>query len=68
MKSFLRMILVAPLVAGTLGACYVSARPVEPAPMYEPVPGPRAGMVWIGGHWRWNGGRYIWIRGHWRVA
>ena len=37
-----------------------------PPPRYEVVPGPRAGYVWDGGHWRWMHGRYVWIGGHWR--
>ena len=21
--------------------------------------------VWIGGHWKWNAGRYVWVTGRW---
>lgn len=35
-----------------------------PAPTYE-NPAPKAGFVWIRGHYGWTNGAYQWIRGHW---
>ena len=61
MKRLIQLVLVGALMAGSLGACVVRARP---APVYEVTPGPRAGYVWIPGHWN----RGAWVRGHWRVA
>ena len=29
---------------------------------------PGAGYVWIPGHHRWDGDRYIWVSGNWRLA
>ncbi|WP_374729594.1 hypothetical protein [Caballeronia choica] len=41
--------------------------PSAPPPMrFEPVPPPRPGYGWDGGHWRWEGGRYVWAPGHWQ--
>ena len=39
--------------------------PPPPRVEYRP-PGPPFPAVWVPGHWRWNGYRYIWIRGHYR--
>ena len=36
-----------------------------PAPVYEVVPPPRAGYVWVPGHHRWEHGRHVWVKGHW---
>ncbi len=30
-----------------------------------PKPAPHA--VWIPGHWKWNGRRYVWVPGHWEL-
>ncbi len=32
----------------------------------RPPPPVEFRAVWVGGHWRWNGRRYIWARGHYR--
>ncbi len=61
MKRLLQLVLLGSLMAGSLDACVVRARP---APVYEVVPAPRPGYVWIRGHW--EGG--FWVRGHWRVV
>ncbi|MBV9126577.1 MAG: YXWGXW repeat-containing protein [Verrucomicrobia bacterium] len=38
-----------------------------PAPIVERRPiAPFYGAVWVPGHWRWNGHRYVWARGHYR--
>jgi len=39
-----------------------------PAPRVERVPGPRAGQVWVPGHWRWTGRDYVWRGGNWVAA
>jgi hypothetical protein len=36
-----------------------------PAPIYEAVPAPRPGWVWVNGYWKWNGHRYVWRSGYW---
>lgn len=50
---------------------YRSPRPYRPPPPplteYRP-PYPAYPVVWVPGHWRWNGYRYIWVRGHYRPA
>jgi hypothetical protein len=45
---------------------YVQAAP--PAPVYEPVPAPRAGFVWSPGYHDWRDGRYVWLSGQWLPA
>jgi hypothetical protein len=42
---------------------YVEVAP--PAPRYEVAPAPRAGHVWVPGHYEWRGGEYSWVSGHW---
>ena len=44
-------------------AAYPTSAP--PAPQYVAVPAPRAGYVWIRGHYEWRAGAYAWVRGHW---
>jgi len=39
-----------------------------PAPRYEPMPGPRAGQIWVPGHWQWNERAYVWRSGYWQAA
>jgi hypothetical protein len=62
------------VVAGTYGAppaVYgyptqpVLMQPAPPAPMYEPVPAPREGLIWAPGHYTWDNGRYVWQSGRW---
>ena len=52
-----------PSLAATNVGLYVGVAP--PAPMYERIPGPRAGYVWAPGYWAWNGHRHIWTSGYW---
>lgn len=42
---------------------YVNVAP--PAPLYEVVPAPRVGYVWVPGYWDWRGSRHHWVRGTW---
>lgn len=39
-----------------------------PPPRYERLPGPRAGQVWVPGHWQWNERAYAWRGGYWQPA
>ncbi|HET7728734.1 MAG TPA: YXWGXW repeat-containing protein [Usitatibacter sp.] len=71
----MRKLIVGSLVAGVLGAValpaaarsnvefYVNVAP--PAPVYEVVPAPRVGMVWVPGYWDWRHNRHHWVRGYW---
>lgn len=45
----------------------VQYRP-PPALRYERVPPPRAGQVWVNGHWEWRGHRHVWVAGYWQRA
>ena len=46
---------------------YVAVAP--PMPVAEVITiSPGAGYVWIPGHHRWDGNRYIWVAGSWRAA
>ena len=70
------------LVATALAACALPAaaqvsvnihvpgliQVAPPAPRYEPMPGPRAGQVWVPGHWQWNERAYVWRSGYWQAA
>jgi len=65
------------LIAGTTG-CFVDGQAtvegpapvatvevdVAPPPPEQEVVVVRPGMVWIGGHHEWVGGRYVWRRGY----
>ena len=46
------------------GLVYVQKSP--PTPIVEnPPPRPSPKAVWIGGHWRWAGRKYVWVKGRW---
>jgi hypothetical protein len=55
-----------PLALLLLAGCADAYPPPPPPPLIvERVPPPPAAyLVWIPGHWRWNGVRYVWRRGH----
>ena len=36
-----------------------------PPPRTESYGPPRAGFIWVRGHWKWQNGRYEWVAGHW---
>jgi len=40
-----------------------------PAPVYEAVPAPRAGFIWVPGFWDWDGARHahVWAPGRWEA-
>ena len=46
---------------------YVEVGPPEPLVEVVTV-SPGAGYVWIPGHHRWDGDRYVWVAGSWRAA
>ena len=70
------------LVAGALAAapCFSTAQVsvninvpglvtiAPPAPRYERAPPPRAGQVWVPGHWQWQQDDYAWQQGRWQAA
>jgi hypothetical protein len=39
-----------------------------PAPRFERVPPPRAGHVWVPGHWQYHRDAYGWRQGYWEPA
>jgi hypothetical protein len=43
----------------------VHAGPPPPIIVERPGPPLHAGWVWVPGHYRWYGGRYVWVRGSW---
>ena len=46
----------------------VEAVVAPPAPQVEVIgAAPSANHFWIGGHWRWEGGRHVWEAGRWEV-
>jgi hypothetical protein len=68
----IRKLLIATLVAGSLGsitlpasAAVVVVREAPPAPRAERVPAPRQGYSWINGHWEWRNNHHVWVRGNW---
>jgi hypothetical protein len=47
-------------------AAYVYVQTAPPAAIVETVPArPGPGYVWVGGYYRWYGGRYVWTHGYW---
>lgn len=52
-----------PAAAGTSVDFHVNVAP--PAPLYEVVPAPRAGYVWVPGYWDWRGHHHHWVSGYW---
>jgi hypothetical protein len=52
-----------PAAARTNVDLYVNVGP-PPAPLYEVVPAPRYGFVWVPGYWDWRGHRHVWVAGH----
>ncbi|WP_198369513.1 YXWGXW repeat-containing protein [Roseomonas rosulenta] len=42
--------------------------PPPPPPYARRPPPPRRGRVWVDGHYRWNGRRYVWQEGYWQRA
>jgi hypothetical protein len=72
-ESIMKRLLIAALVAGSMGALSVPltasadvivVRTAPPPPRHEVVPPARHGYVWAPGYWNWNGHRYVWTKGH----
>ncbi len=69
----IRNVVLATLLACSLGACVVPARGRTvvdidvrpPEPRVVEVPGPRVGYVWAPGYWRWDGHHHVWVDGRW---
>jgi hypothetical protein len=65
-------LLATALIAASLGAALPAAdaativvREAPPPVLVEPVPAPRVGYQWVGGHWEWRGHKYVWESGTW---
>jgi hypothetical protein len=55
----------APIVAPA-AVVAVSTDVAPPPPQVEVVSAPpSADHFWVGGYWRWEGGRHVWTAGHW---
>jgi len=62
--------LLAGLLASILTPVSLMAQDVPRVPPPVPIPeahehAPHPGWIWIEGHHRWNGHRYIWVHGYW---
>ena len=62
-------VLVIALVSACAGEVYVRPAPVvvgvaPPPEQVEVIPvAPRGDVIWLRGHWNWNGQQWIWVRG-----
>ncbi len=56
------LLLALPAQAGYL---VVKRKPVRPKIVGVKPAAPRAGFVWVGGHWTVRAGRYVWVSGSW---
>lgn len=67
----IKKLIVAATLAASIGGIATSAnaatyvRIAPPPPRSEAVPPPRAGYVWVGGHWDWRNNRHQWVTGNW---
>jgi hypothetical protein len=45
------------------------AAPYPPPPKRAeiPPPAPAADVLWLGGHWRWDSGKYVWVPGQYAL-
>lgn len=64
----IRNVLIAAILAfgfaATSSAAVVYVPVAPPYHAVEAVPvAPGPGYVWVGGHWRWNGVKYVWVSG-----
>jgi hypothetical protein len=64
-----KLLLVATAALLTLPAAFAQHIYVniDPPPIVVEHPGPRPhpGWMWVDGHHRWDGHRYIWVHGFW---
>ncbi len=67
MKRFCILLSVIILIAFVYSCAGVVYIPEPPPPLKTEIktakPGPNA--VWIDGHWKWNGHKYVWKPGYW---
>jgi hypothetical protein len=69
MKLLTKFLCVAALLLPLAGEAQVYITPAPPPIRREVIPpAPYPGGVWIPGHWRWNGRRYVWMGGYYRHA
>lgn len=68
----IKKLIIAAMVAGSLGSMAVSAsareviiRVAPPELRVESVPAARHGYHWAPGYWNWSGQRHVWVRGTW---
>jgi hypothetical protein len=70
MRILLSIFSVACLITIHTLACAPAVVVKQPPPARTEVrpakPWPNA--VWIAGHWKWSGGRYVWVSGRWAKA
>ena len=46
---------------------YVRVAPPKPKKVVVVKPKkPHVNAVWVGGHWHWNGHKYVWKKAHWK--
>ncbi len=69
MTRRLRLVLLTVFLAGLFGGCastmYVPTPPPPPRVEKRTArPGP--GKMWVEGHWKYNGHKYVWVSGGWR--
>jgi hypothetical protein len=67
----IRKIMLAAMLAGTIGSFAAPAsavtyvRVAPPEPRSESVPAARRGYTWSSGHWEWQNRRHVWVSGNW---
>jgi hypothetical protein len=68
----LKKLLIASLVAGSLGSITLPAaaevivvREAPPALRHERAPEARRGYTWVAGHWEWRRNHHSWVPGTW---
>ena len=67
----IRKILVAAILAGSIGSiatpasAVVYVRVAPPEPRVEVLPAPRRGYAWSAGHWEWKNRKHVWVAGSW---
>ncbi len=63
---FLLLIFAYILILGC-GPAIVMSKPPDPRIEVKSTK-PHADAVWIDGHWKWSGGKYVWISGRWEQS
>lgn len=52
--------------AGSVDVVYVQKAPPKPKKEVRSKK-PNKTAIWVPGHWKWNGRKYVWKSGHWEV-